>query len=111
MPTEAQIDAAYAERNRLVALLATLFPTGTARPEIPGWDPEWLGCVYIDFPWGQASWHFHDRDAPLFSHLPEYEGTWDGHTTEEKYAAIAAGVHDLMTRPWSLTSEVARHAD
>jgi len=82
-------DGAYDERNRLVALLAGLFPSGTARPEIPGWDPEWLGCVYIDFPWGQASWHFHDSQAHLFAHLPPYPGEWDGHTTEAKYEAIA----------------------
>ena len=80
--------AAYEERNRLVALLASMFPSGRARTAIPGWSPEWHGCVYIDFSWGQASWHYHDEQAHLFEHLPPYPGTWDGHTTEEKYAAI-----------------------
>lgn len=83
-------DQAYEERNRLVALLASMFPSGRARTDIPGWNPEWHGAVYIDFPWGQASWHFHDSQAHLFEHLPPYAGAWDGHTTEEKYAAIAA---------------------
>jgi len=78
----------YTERNRLVALLTTKFHAGVAVTAIEGWDKEWHNCVYIDFPWGQASWHYHDRDAHLFSHLPPYEEEWDGHTTQEKYAAI-----------------------
>jgi hypothetical protein len=81
-------DQAYEERNRLAALLASMFPSGTKRTDIPGWDAEWHGAVYIDFPWGQASWHYHDSQAHLFAHLPPYEGEWDGHTTEAKYAAI-----------------------
>jgi len=81
-------DQAYLERNMLVALLASLYPSGRARTAITGWNEEWHGCVYIDFPWGQASWHFHDSHAHLFAHLPEYSGAWDGHTTEEKYRRI-----------------------
>ena len=84
--------AAYEERNHLVALLAKLFPSGTKRTEIAGWDEQWHGCVYIDFPWGQASWHYHDRDAHMFDHLPAYHGQWDGHSTDEKYTAILAAV-------------------
>ena len=83
-------DQAYLERNRLVALLSKLFPAGTARTAIDGWSEDWHGCVYIDFPWGQASWHYHDSQAYLFAHLPPYSGSWDGHTTEQKYAAIDA---------------------
>lgn len=82
-------DGAYDERNRLVALLASIFPSGRAETNIPGWDAAWHGCVYIDFPWGQASWHFHDSQTHLFAHLPAYLGEWDGHTTEDKYEAIA----------------------
>lgn len=82
-------DAAYEERNRLVALLAGLYPSGKATTAIPGWDKEWHGCVYIDFPWGQASWHYHESHAHLFDHLPQYGREWDGHTTEQKYQAIA----------------------
>lgn len=82
-------DQAYEERNRLVALLAGMFPSGRSVTDIPGWSPDWHGCVYIEFPWGQASWHFHDSQAHLFEHLPTYTGAWDGHTTEDKYAAIA----------------------
>ena len=86
----AEVDAAYLERNQLVALLSKVFPAGLKRTEIPGWSPEWHGCVFVDFPWGQASWHYHERDAALFAHLGPYTGKWDGHTTEEKYKAIAA---------------------
>ena len=81
-------NSAYAERNKLVALLATLFPSGTKRTAIEGWDECWHGCVYIDFPWGQASWHYHDDDAYLFDALPHYHAEWNGHTTGDKYEAI-----------------------
>lgn len=81
-------DLAYAERNMLVALLATMYPSGIAKTAIEGWEPEWYNCVYIDFPWGQACWHYHDREANLFKNLPPYKGKWDGHTTEQKYNAI-----------------------
>jgi chromosome segregation ATPase len=86
-----QSDRAYAERNQLVALLARLYPSGRRKTAIEGWDPEWHGCVFIDTPEGQLSWHYHDREAPLFESLPEWsvsEHPWDGHTTEEKYARV-----------------------
>lgn len=87
--TEAK-DGAYLERNRVVALLARLFPSGVARTAIEGWSDDWHGCVYIDLPTGQVSWHFHDSHAFLFEGLPPYRGTWDGHTTQEKYERVAA---------------------
>lgn len=83
---------AYKERNQLVALLSMLFPSGKAKTAIDGWDEAWHGCVYIDFPWGQASWHYHTNDEQMFAHLPPYTKPWDGHTTEAKYAAIAAAI-------------------
>jgi hypothetical protein len=86
----AQKDAAYLERNQVVAALATCFPSGVARTAIDGWSDDWHGCVYIDLPTGQASWHFHDSQAYLFAGLPPYDGVWDGHTTDEKYARLAA---------------------
>jgi hypothetical protein len=82
-------DAAYHERNQLAALLARIYPSGIKRTAIEGWDPEWHGCVYIDLPTGQVSWHYHEREAHLFASLPEYSGEWDGHTTDEKYRRIA----------------------
>ena len=85
----AALDGAYNERNRLVAFMARLFPSGLKKTDIPGWDEAWHGCVYIDLPTGQASWHFHDREAHLFDGLPPYSGEWDGHNTDEKYERIA----------------------
>lgn len=81
-------DEAYFERNRLVAFLSRLYPSGIARTDIPGWDPEWHGCVYIDTPAGQMSWHYHDRDAWLFEDLPPASVEWDGHSTDEKYERL-----------------------
>lgn len=85
----AALDGAYNERNRLVAFLARLFPSGLKYTAIPGWDEAWHGCVYIDLPTGQASWHYHDSEAYLFDGLPPYSGDWDGHSTELKYERIA----------------------
>lgn len=81
-------DEAYHERNKVVAVLARLFPSGVMRTEIEGWNPEWHGCVYIDLPSGQVSWHFHNSQVYLFEGLPAYQGEWDGHTTEEKYERL-----------------------
>lgn len=88
-------DAAYEERNHVVAALATMalgagWCAGTARTAIPGWSDDWHGCVYIDLPSGQVSWHYHDRHAAMFTYLPRYEGKWDGHTTEQKYSTLTA---------------------
>ena len=82
-------DGAYTERNRLVAFIASIYPSGVKKTAIPGWDEAWHNCVYIDLPVGQASWHYHNDEAHLFAHLPPYESKWDGHTTEEKYERIS----------------------
>jgi hypothetical protein len=84
-----EADKAYEERNRLVALLARLYPSGLRHTAIEGWDPEWNGCVFIDTPVGQMSWHYHDREAHLFDGLPPYVKPWDGHTTEQKHERLA----------------------
>ena len=86
---EAARNGAYTERNCLVAFIASIYPSGVKKTAIPGWDEAWHGCVYIDLPVGQASWHFHDSEAHLFAHLPPYENKWDGHTTEEKYERLS----------------------
>lgn len=91
---EARKDAAYLERNRCVALVARMAlalgrQAGIARTAIEGWSADWHGCVYIDLPTGQASWHFHDSQAHLFAGLPPYAGAWDGHDTPTKYERVA----------------------
>jgi hypothetical protein len=85
---QVKINAVYEERNRLVALLARVYSSGISRTNIEGWDPSWHNVVYIDSPMGQLSWHYHDRDAHLFADLDFYPGTWDGHSTEEKYGRL-----------------------
>jgi hypothetical protein len=85
-----QKNGAYFERNQVVAALAKLFPSGTRRTAIEGWSEDWHGCVYIDLPTGQVSWHYHDSSAWLFAGLPEYKKPWDGHDTEEKYRRVNA---------------------
>lgn len=89
-------DAAYTERNRLVAALARLIASGGGRAWLgehaesdPGWDPEWRTIVFIEGPTGQLSWHLHDSDVSLFDGLPRGPNSWDGHTTPEKYERVA----------------------
>jgi hypothetical protein len=83
-------DGAYEERNKVVAALAKVFPSGIARTAIEGWSEDWHGCVYIDLPTGQVSWHFHDSQEHLFAGLPPYTKEWDGHDTPEKYRRLSA---------------------
>lgn len=92
----ARKDAAYLERNRVVAALANIFPSGVKRTAIECWSDDWHSCVLIDLPTGQASWHYHDSQHHLFEHLPPYAGDWDGHTTEEKYERLARIKNDKM---------------
>ncbi len=87
-------NTAYTERNQLVAALSKLFPA-SVEPHQPKegeiWDPKWSNVVIIDLPTGQASWHIHEDEIPLFQHLQRATGRkWDGHTTEEKYRRVAA---------------------
>jgi len=101
-PEPSAVDAAYKERNQVVAALAKSYPSGVGKTAIDGWDEAWHNCVYIDLPTGQASWHYHDRDAYLFEGLPLYAGKWDGHTTPEKYDRL----HALSPAPDSVTDDV-----
>lgn len=83
-------NAAYTERNQVVAALARLFPSGVRpAPDCDGEAEPWH-IVYINLPTGQASWHYPESDAHLFAGLPPYGGAWDGHATEEKYRRLAA---------------------
>lgn len=91
----AQKDAAYSERNKLVALLARMAPwmgwaSGRARhPEDDAaWERDWMTIAFVDLPTGQASWHFHDSEQHLLAWLPKYLKPWDGHSTEEKYRRV-----------------------
>ncbi len=87
----AQKNGAYSERNKLVAALSKLFPASLERHEGVEWEDDWRWVVFMDLPTGQVSWHLHDSELPQFAHLPQNRGRkWDGHTTEQKYARLAA---------------------
>ena len=88
-------DAAYDERMHLIAALARMFPSGIRDTVTPGWTPSWKGCVYIDLPTGQISYHYHTRHAALFGELPAYDQPWDGHSKDDVHNRLAA----LWSRP------------
>ena len=84
-------NAAYHERNLLVAHLSALFPSSLERhPETDtDWEDDWRWVVYIALPTGQVSWHIHDSELAEFDHLPRFDGReWDGHTTKQKYERL-----------------------
>lgn len=85
-------DVAYDERNRMVAVLSKIWPAHLAQhPESDTtWERDWMTIVCIHSPMGQLTWHVHDDQRLLFAHLTMSEGHWDGHSTEEKYARLAA---------------------
>jgi hypothetical protein len=93
----AQKNTAYQERNLLVALTAKMASelgckVGLGYHEGEDWDDEWRFIIFIDLPTGQASWHIHDSEIPLFSNLRNYVGFWDGHSTALKNERIKAAL-------------------
>jgi hypothetical protein len=83
--------AVYGERNRLVAFLSRLYPSHLAlHPDDPSWEQDWLTIVCIHSPAGQLTWHIHDSEVPIFYGLAMQANDWDGHTTDQKYARLAA---------------------
>lgn len=81
-------DQAYLERAYVVAALARLYPSGIRKTDIPGWKPNWHGCVYIDLPAGQISFHYEDSQAPLFAALPAYTRPYDGHSKADVFIRL-----------------------
>lgn len=95
-------NGSYDERNRLVSLLAALYPSCLERHSDADkeWEDDWRWIVFIDLPTGQASWHIHDSQLSLFDGIPRLRGwMWDGHTTEEKYRHIEHAVRSYTRRP------------
>lgn len=96
------LDAAYRERAHLVALLAAMTPGAVIAPALDLDEPGWW-IAYLNVGGRQASWHINPRDALLFAAV-EHVGAddpraqWDGHTTEDKYAWIAAYTAELDAR-------------
>lgn len=87
---EEQKNGAYSERNKLVAALSKFFPASIEKHVGENWDDDWRNVIFIDLPTGQASWHIHDSELFMFTHLKSSGRTWDGHSTDEKYHRLAA---------------------
>jgi len=88
-----QKDGAYKERDALVCALSKVFRSWLSRHPSTDttWDDDWRWIVFVQLPTGQATWHIHDSELPMFEHLQVVKGNvWDGHTTEEKYRRLAA---------------------
>lgn len=102
-------DEAFSERNRVVAAFAAAcialgYAAVVTETHIPGWSLDWNGCVYIQGPTGQVSWHFHDSQRDFFKDLPHVAAhEWDGHTTEMKYERLSHATPGMF-RNWSATN-------
>jgi len=83
-------DEVYRERDALVAALSKLWPSHLAWHGDPDWEDGWRNIVCIHSPVGQLTWHIQDDERPQFAHLLVKAEHWDGHTTAEKYARLAA---------------------
>lgn len=82
-----RLDSVYEERDRIIALLSTVYPSYISRDMAKA--KGWQHVVYIETAEGQLSWHISDMELHLFSHLTiRHDSGWDGHTTEEKYRRI-----------------------
>lgn len=81
----------YTERNQLVALLASVYPSRIEEShDLPN-EKCFNHIVYVLLETGQVSWHIPDWDLGLFSHLQEtYTAPYDGHSTLEKYRRVEA---------------------
>ena len=84
-------DQAYWERNQLVLLLTKVFPAWRELhpKEDYNWEEDWRNIVFIQTPYGLASWHIHDKELAHFAHLEmRVTNSWDGHTIAEKYQRL-----------------------
>lgn len=87
----------YEERARVVVALARAcralgMEVGFADDKDMPADKaaEWP-VLFIELPTGQVSWHIHHRDRAAFAPwIGGFKGTWDGHTTEQKYERLHA---------------------
>ena len=79
--------AVYQERNRVVQALAKMSMELGYKVGIKGdTEDDCYVILYIDLPTGQVSWHIDTND--LVTEFPTYEGQWDSHDTNEKYARL-----------------------
>lgn len=83
----------YEERNRLVALVAAIYPSSLERDLDEEEEDDWRWVVFVELPAGQVTWHIHDSQLPLFEHVPKLIGrVWDNHDTRTKYRRVEATI-------------------
>lgn len=101
MPDTDALSAAYRERAHLAAHLAAGYPSVLvegADADAPDWP-----VLFVKLPTGQVSWHISPDDVGLFSGIRRTMAgmpdapAWDGHSTEEKYARVAAHARMLSS--------------
>jgi hypothetical protein len=101
---EKTLNAVYHERNQVVLLAARMaqklgYKVGIGYDDDPELDQAMWAVVFIDLPGcGQVSWHLPQYmiDALELDPIPDYDGEWDGHDSDEKYLRV-----DLYVNPLS----------
>lgn len=94
-------DGAYHERDQVVAGFVTLahalrWPVWLAVHK-GEWEDDWRNIVFVQTPYGQMSWHYHDSEREWFAWVGLVASPpqpWDGHSTPEKYERLHGMVHD-----------------
>lgn len=94
------LNAVYAERGQLAALLARMalklgWRAGVRQDLADDVKPDWRTVLFVDLPTGQASWHFHDSERHLLAGLPDYADAWDGHSTDAKWERVRTALADV----------------
>lgn len=94
------LDEVYWQRNRLIAMLARIFPSKLFMPPPEDGDDAWP-CVFIQLPTGQISFHIPEKELVQFMGIPKTgENPWDGHSDEEKWRRCLK---------WILAMEAMKH--
>lgn len=97
---EYSLNQVYHERDQLVAALTKVFPSHLAIDEtLPRLQQDWRYIVCVHLRTGQATWHIHEDELPLFAHIENETRSqhWDEHDTAEKYRRLNA-----LPRRWIL---------
>lgn len=92
------LEAAYLDRNLLLALLARFcstnrWPTWTGPASDP--EPGFSRVLFIETPEGQISYHYPDGLEPLFAPFPTRGAAWDGHSTETKRERLRGVIREF----------------